>query len=775
MLTDVQEQAPALQNNKMKNIFTLRSFISWLILLIAMSALVAGIKEGVRGVENAAFFPVAAFAVTLGYVFGFGTWSARRAWSMILFSGLLVAFIETAKLVEPIRVVIRSIPQFELELVRWVFKKENTEILFPDTSLFQLQYTEIVTEAGKLISLLVSASVKHPSVRELIWDLPLLPLAAWAGWATSRRSQSLFALAPALILHTYILQYTGGDIFSLLFSVFALLLLIGVNQKWNIVSEKTENRKKAVVETYSAIFILSIALTIVAGLMPSISINEVAKRFVKKDDLGKALGLERKLEQIYMNPGTSGLPLQHLIGLSPTLSKTIVFSVKTGELEPTENAFIREQVPRHYWRWLVYDIYNGQGWTTSPVESTSYSANKTLFPIMVNKYKLIHQQVEKAFAQDNRLYWTGSLFTANQPFNADWRIPPQSLSPSTDPFLVTDMLGALTETQTYQADSLVPVISANQLRDSSQEYPQEIREKYLSLPNTIPQRVLDLAKNLTGYETNPYDKAKAIEAYLRTFPYSLDIMPPPPDRDVVDYFLFDLKTGYCDYYATSMVVMARAVGLPARLVIGYANGTYDPIRAEYNVREADAHSWAEIYFAGVGWVEFEPTASKLQITLPNELPRESNSPITSFPLTPKHAATGYAKGGFFPRFNFFPLIGLTFIILFSSSWFLRAQGLLRSHKTISSIYEYIYYQGKKIYKDAPLNETPSLFANKLMSRLRTGYPWLIPAPDEIRLLTDLYLQETYSAHPITKEERTLAVRIWRKLFWRLLYARVVRL
>ena len=98
------------KHKTMKNLFTLRSFLSWLILLIAMSALVAGIKEGVNDVQAAAFFPVAAFTVTLGYALGFSTWSARRAWTIILLSGLLVAFIEAAKLVEPIRVIIRSIP-----------------------------------------------------------------------------------------------------------------------------------------------------------------------------------------------------------------------------------------------------------------------------------------------------------------------------------------------------------------------------------------------------------------------------------------------------------------------------------------------------------------------------------------------------------------------------------------------------------------------------------------------------------------------------------------
>jgi hypothetical protein len=338
------------------------------------------------------------------------------------------------------------------------------------------------------------------------------------------------------------------------------------------------------------------------------------------------------------------------------------------------------------------------------------------------------------------------------------------------------MLGATMEKLSYQADSLVHIISANQLRASSQIYPQEIRERYLALPETTPQRVLDLARELTANIANPYDKAKAIESYLRVYPYSLDITPPPPNRDVADYFLFDLKTGYCDYYATSMVVMARTAGLPARLVIGYSNGIYDPRKAEYVILEANAHSWVEVYFADVGWVEFEPTANQLPIILPEELPEEGTSSITPSPMISERSLNAYVKQGYFPKRNRFPFtVLLTFIVSLAGLWFLRTQGLLRAHRSIGSIYEYIYRHGKKIYKDAPLNETPSIFAAKLQRKLMSGYRWLIPAPDEIKLLTDLYLQETYSAHLITKNERIHAVKVWRKLFWRLLYARVIRL
>ena len=154
------------------------------------------------------------------------------------------------------------------------------------------------------------------------------------------------------------------------------------------------------------------------------------------------------------------MPREHLIGLSPELSQKLVFTVKTGEVAPSEKIIINEAVPRHYWRWLTYDMYNGQGWTSSQTENDLYAANKALFPLTGDKYKTIHQQVEKARAQDNRLYWTGSLERANQPIDINWRTSPESLSPSVTPILSIDMLGGTTEKQSYQADSIVPIVSA---------------------------------------------------------------------------------------------------------------------------------------------------------------------------------------------------------------------------------------------------------------------------------------------------------------------------
>jgi len=143
------------------------------------------------------------------------------------------------------------------------------------------------------------------------------------------------------------------------------------------------------------------------------------------------------------------------------------------------------------------------------------------------------------------------------------------------------------------------------------ENSNEIYKKYLQLPENLPQRVKDLSASLVASETNDYDKAKAIEQYLASkYPYNLDVRSTPRNRDFVDYFLFDLKEGYCSYYASAMTVLARCAGLPARYVEGYMLPP-EPVkddRTTYVVSNMQAHAWVEIYFEGYGWLPFEPTA-----------------------------------------------------------------------------------------------------------------------------------------------------------------------
>lgn len=754
----------------MKKILAPHAGIVLILLLIAMSALVAGIKVSVDKIADAALTPVAISAVTLGYLLGRADMKARRVWVILILSGLLVIFIEASRLNEVIVEFAKGVPQFDFGLIQSLLKREP-----PDISFLRAQFAEIAARTSAFFGHLLSRNVQNPTVRETIWDLPILLLASWAGWQTGKREDVITALLPSLALHGFILSYTGARSFSLQVAVFAFISLLGICQSWGLSLQKNAKSNETQKDALLAVLFISFALALTAGWTPVVSVRDIARRIKENDSLNKALGLEAKpIKTSWASP--SGLPLEHLIDLDPALSHEVVFTVKTGELPPADSRIVKEDVPRHYWRWLTYDLYNGQGWTSAPTENISYRGKQVVIPITGERYKIIHQQVEKASKQDDRLYWTGSLARASQSFNVNWRTSPESLPKGVTPTLSADMFGALTKKQIYEADSLVPIVSANQLRNSSQTYPEEIRKRYLTLPETIPQRVLELAAKLTADVTNPYDKAKAIEAHLRTYPYSLDVSAPPADMDVADYFLFDLKTGYCDYYATSMIVLARMVGLPSRLVIGYSSGVYNPFTAEYIVRELNAHSWVEIYFTGFGWVEFEPTANQPAITLPETLPEEIGTSVIS-PRTSGLDVSAQATAGYSIRQDLLLLVSLpVLIVALAGVWFLRAQGLLRPHETIGSIYKYVYRHGKRIYRNAPLYETPSIFADNLQERLNTNRHWLGPAPDEIRFLTRLYLHETYSAHPVTRDERILAIKVWRKLFWRLLYARfLVRL
>ena len=139
------------------------------------------------------------------------------------------------------------------------------------------------------------------------------------------------------------------------------------------------------------------------------------------------------------------------------------------------------------------------------------------------------------------------------------------------------------------------------------ERADKIYNSYTQLPEDLPLRVRDLAYEITKDEDNKYDKLKAIEAYLIQYEYSYTPGKKPENADFVDYFLFHNKEGYCTSFATAMAVLGRSIGIPTRYVEGYVVDYNDKNDSGYLVRNSDAHSWAEAYFEGVGWIPFEAT------------------------------------------------------------------------------------------------------------------------------------------------------------------------
>ncbi|WP_373754662.1 transglutaminase-like domain-containing protein [Jeotgalibaca porci] len=171
-------------------------------------------------------------------------------------------------------------------------------------------------------------------------------------------------------------------------------------------------------------------------------------------------------------------------------------------------------------------------------------------------------------------------------------------------------------------------------------------EEYLDVPEGVPQRVWDLAAELTAGDGTMYEKVRALEQYLRSdggFRYSLRETSAVPDGfDYVDHFLFESRIGYCDNFSTAMVILARMSGIPARWAKGFNSGTAtigDDGETYYAVTNANAHSWPEIFFPGEGWIPFEPTPAFRQPLTDTEQVDETSDGDFDEALVPVESAT----------------------------------------------------------------------------------------------------------------------------------------
>lgn len=305
----------------------------------------------------------------------------------------------------------------------------------------------------------------------------------------------------------------------------------------------------------------------------------------------------------------------------------------------------------HYWRAVAYDRYTGSGWVnTDDLEWTLQPNDSRLANAMpyLKMQKEITYTIRMLESGEDILFFTGHLLRVSQFAwaRAAYLSPPEVVmvrivtaaedltltggtpmpvvhlsTVQTKEEVFVSMLRALKplrRNQNYTVVSLVSTATANQLRAAGTDYPEWLKQRYLQLPPTLPERVRLLSQEIVKDAATPYDQALAIQNYLRNITYDQYINPPPAGRDVVDWFLFENRRGYCDYYATAMAVMCRAVGIPARVSQGYTSGEYVSASRSYRVRQLDAHAWPEVYFPGYGWIEFEPTSSEPLIVRPED-------------------------------------------------------------------------------------------------------------------------------------------------------------
>ena len=257
-----------------------------------------------------------------------------------------------------------------------------------------------------------------------------------------------------------------------------------------------------------------------------------------------------------------------------------------------------------YWVGETFDTWQGTSWSQSRRPSQELRGG--------SPFVLLPSEGDAPFGQPDLQTFYVSSATADLVFHADsaeevW-FPSSSLFTSDADTIVSPI--GLGSGSIYTVESDVSTPSPEQLRTdaSPQTLPPAALAQYEQLPRSYP-RVLALARSVTAGDASTDAKVESLIGWIGAHThYSTDIPPLPPGTDTVDEFLFGNRVGYCEQISTSLAVMLRSLGIPAREAVGYVPGGYDPITDLYQVRADDAHAWVQVWFPGYGWQSFDPTA-----------------------------------------------------------------------------------------------------------------------------------------------------------------------
>lgn len=769
------------------------SFLSIGLLIASVYIVAVGLAQVAVAVERSLFVSMAILGALAGLVVGSIAFSK---WHAVLISGLV-----------GLAVVILRVggvgPQLAQVLERGVVYSgtvQSTWFLSLTGFSGEAEFAQAVSELAGALGVLVARTSEwlrawflgqptfDPVAAALVWSVLIWVASTWAGWWFQAKKRPLIGLIPAVGMAGVALGSIGAKADTLVWSLGVAIIAVTL-----VGQDVREARWRRIPVSFGSglrrslilwVVLLSLGLMAAGALSQVISYRKIAQALNRYrtaasggDGLSRqALGLEQSDAEPpefladLVSLRYPGLPRRHLIGSGPELSEQLVLSIQVNEELKRPGLEIGGPAARYYWRSNTYDFYIGSGWVAGRTVQQEYEAGERLRENVPLRSRAVDQTVRSIPELGGLLFSAGPMVTVDQPFAVAWRSP-------------EDDFGAVLVTPATRARiiSYVPDATEEELRGSGSDYPDWVAARYLQLPSSLPDRVIALSRRLTATSPTPYDRALEIESFLRTFAYTLDLEAPPADRDVVDYFLFDLKKGYCDYYASAMVVLSRAAGMPARLVTGYFTGTYNAQLNAYLVTAADAHSWPEIYFPGYGWIEFEPTRGRpaldrdestpLATSLDRSLPEE----IASVPTSANWAVLAKLAAGIL-------LAGLFAVLVVGSVWTLagavRTRRLspsaaiarvfmeLRGHAVVLGL---ISKSGETPYElSASLSKALVVLQSDPQNRI------LSQAPAEIQELARLYVRASYSPYQPNQVDRVQALAIWRRLRWRLWWVRVLR-
>ena len=290
----------------------------------------------------------------------------------------------------------------------------------------------------------------------------------------------------------------------------------------------------------------------------------------------------------------------------------VVMRVKTGK--PVAYTMLR-------WRGIALINFDGKRWSTPEHTSETLRAQPDGWIFLRERERATLTAMNLQYTVFLQPIATAAIFTPGEPISIKGNFSPDNSNAdwaASHSYIWRDSTGSLFNpfhnysAVRYTGLSRLPKLDTAQLRAAPTESTDAIRAEYLQLPRALDARIPDLAKQVTERANSPYDKAEAIETFLRTrFGYTLSLAGKPGD-DPLANFLFVTRAGHCEYFASAMTILLRTLDIPAREVNGFLPGEYNDLGGDYIVRASDAHSWVEVYFPGSGWVTFDPTPPALE-------------------------------------------------------------------------------------------------------------------------------------------------------------------
>ena len=744
-------------------------FLTLLLLFILLTATTAGVSAVLTGPDWASLWESLLFGLLLGWALAIFRWPAWRSVLLVIGLGMIFCLLFAAGLDTKVLAVFKELFRLTGRIIPML--KTGDFDLTPLTNLILQVFTSTEVVLERVFSWLKALVAGQPAfdlvATGIVWSIVVWLVAAWAGWVVEAGRNALAAVLPALLLNLSTLSYGRSNSASIYLILGTTLMLIAIvqygkrEQEWNDSKVAYPLHKSRQMGNIS--LIIAILLVVLAAFISSLSLQRLINLTSDirrtsdqtESDLARSLGIipaASSPPDAFTPIRNPGLPRELLIGSGPQLSAEVVMSVEVQELASLLHA---GHLPPLYWRSFTFDNYTGHGWSSSPTKQTLYQPNEQIHSAHLADHELIQAVVRPVPGWGGTIYSAGEPVSLNVPSSTAWRSS-------------NDLFGVLTESNSYEVQALIPVVDEVSLRETGQVYPAWILQRYLALPDGIPARVKELSIQLTAAEPTPYDRVRAIEGYLRDYPYTLDVPHPPSNQDLVDFFLFDLGEGYCDYYASAMVVLTRAAGIPSRLAIGYASGEYNLNSKRFIVTQADAHSWVEVYFPDIGWVPFEPTAGLPSINRSMQPSLEATpTPITPAEL-PRVAISNVGK-----------YIGLAILVLavgIGLIWIIYDEfhfNYLQPQPAASDVYRRLRRYGEQLGTPLEGGETPYEFTASLSTSIAkitrrgfaegTGATTITETQSIIRRIVRL----SYRPADATAASAAAMIRQWKSLRWRL--------